>query len=197
MLLNSSQWFEPEELAQRGFGVGNREAVRKQCERLKRKGLLRSEERLKRHENYRGSTRFQVYRAIVQGRALDDDQNASSANVQCSDAGTEGDLLALDAESLGHTHSKNEKSENLTMRVSQTECVQRSENQDSKEVLALDVSAGRTRKNVQRSARAWKFWTKIGTQVQVYGERDGMVTIRVPGESRPRSVPANELEEQP
>lgn len=192
MLLNSSQWFEPEELAQRGFGAGNREAVRKQCERLKRKGLLRSEERLKQHENYRGSTRYQVYRAIVQNGALDAEQHASSANVRCSDAIMEWDILALDTDSLGYTDS--ESREHLTIRVSKMENVQCSEKHDSEGVLALDASAGRSNENVQRSTGVWKIWTKINTSVEVLEVRGDNARIRVPGDRKTQWVPLHELE---
>jgi AAA domain len=196
MVLNSSQWFEPEELAQRGFGGGNREAVRKQCERLKRKGLLRSESRAKSRDV--GATRFNVYQAVVNDKkpegtpSLDADQNASSENVQRENSLLAKDLTSLDADSLGHTDSKSR--EHLTIRVSQTDASSETENPSLKRDFSLDAFAGRTNGNVQREREEWCLWTKINTQVEVLEVKGDRARIRVPGEQRIRWVSLQELE---
>lgn len=57
---NQGTWFDPDELAAyHGFGGGKRDAVRMQCQRLARKGLIKSEQRVKGRDT--GATRFKVY----------------------------------------------------------------------------------------------------------------------------------------
>jgi hypothetical protein len=186
LTLNADQWFEPEQLAQRSFGGGSRDAVRKQCKRLERSGLIRAEERVKKHDSYKGTTRFTVFQGI---RALD---ASTKQGVQRSNDHISRTFQALDAPLAGHADSE---SENEHYPCIPEVNVQRSEttsNQDSERWTHEDGKASSARNDVNS---LWMVWMKIHTSVEVLERRDAKARIRVPGETRSQWVPISELQE--
>jgi AAA domain len=216
LTLNSDQWFEPEELAQRGFGGGSRDAVRKQCKRLERSGLVRSEERVKKVPGFDGTIRFSVFQGIRCSECADATQNKG---VRTQEAHIPGDSQCTDATPLGHSGSEiQESAQKNTMSVSQEQAsahsfasahnfeehypcipetnVQRSKifnNQDSERWTHEDGKASSARNDANS---LWMNWTKINTQVEVLDQRNDKARIRVPGEARSQWVPISELKEK-
>lgn len=103
-------WFESSELAQNnGFGRGNTEAVRKQLERLHRKGLINCELRVK--PTVTGAAKYKVW-GIADNHAngasdvrceTEQDFHTSDATQDASDASAvEGMVLGEDASTLDH-----------------------------------------------------------------------------------------------
>lgn len=126
LTLNADKWFEPDELAQRGFGSCSRDAVRKQCKRLERNGLVRAEERVKKHDSSNGASRFTVFQGIP---TLD---TTKTQSVQRSEDHIQSTFRTLDATALGHSDSELENKDYKDYPCIPETSVQRSETLDNK-----------------------------------------------------------------
>jgi hypothetical protein len=187
LTLNSDRLFEPEELAQRGFGGGSRDAVRKQCKRLERSGLVRSDERVKKHDSYKGTTRFTVFQGI---RALD---ASTKQGVQRSNDDISSTFRALDATPVGHADSEPETEHYPCIPETNVQRSKIFNNKDSERWTHEDGTASSARNDANS---LWMNWTKINTQFEVLEQRNDKARIRVPGEARSQWVPISELKEE-
>uniref|UniRef100_B8HN15 Uncharacterized protein n=1 Tax=Cyanothece sp. (strain PCC 7425 / ATCC 29141) TaxID=395961 RepID=B8HN15_CYAP4 len=144
---NPGIWFEPEELAGRGFGGGSRDAVRKQCDRLARKGLIESEQRVKQRET--GATRYKVYRS-----SLDSCNQSIQRDVQRENPLPVNDPGSLDASSTGYKDSSADCSptteQENTMLISSDQASSENQTQAQQSFCSLDGSLDSVKQSVQR-----------------------------------------------
>jgi hypothetical protein len=189
LTLNADQWFEPEELAQRGFGGGShdaRDAVRRQCKRLERSGLIRAEERVKKHDSYKGANRFTVFQGI---RTTD---ASNKKGIRRSNDHIPSNFQTTDATPMGHSDSEPENEDYPCVPDTNT---RRSEDFTNKDFERRTFQVDETSVVQNDANSSWMVWTKINTKVEVLERRGDRALIRVPGKPRSQWVPISELKE--